>query len=186
MAYLASDKINVFPSTKRGNVQVSARLMSESSMVDIVNRLIDTEGFVITQGSTLGGASVDDTSPLAIDTNSYEFNIFGYYFKIDKIQDITSLFDNTIVNIYAKITTSAISAINNYIELMGQDVNDVYEGVVFEGKTSNQTPPTPASNNEHILWILTKNSSGWWVPLDSRVKFVYDFAIGVDGGNLDT
>lgn len=182
MAYLASDKINVFPSTKRGNVQVSARLMSESSMVDIVNRLIDTEGFVITQGSTLGGASVDDTSPLTL-TNSYEFNIFGYYFKIDKIQDITSLFDSTTtVNIYAKITTSTI---DNYIELSGQDVNDAYEGVVFEGKTSGQTPPTPASDNEHILWILTKNSSGWWVPLDSRVKFVYDFAIGVDGGNLD-
>ena len=41
MAYLASNKIDVFPSTKRGNVQVSARLMSEASMVDIVNRLID-------------------------------------------------------------------------------------------------------------------------------------------------
>ena len=185
MAYLASNKINVFPSTKRGNVQVSARLMSEASMVDIVNRLIDTEGFVITPGSTLNGLTTADLSPLVI-TNPFEFNIFGYYFKVAQVSDIITAGGSGAINIYAKITTSTI---DNYTELSGQDVNSSYEGVEFIGKASGEAAPTPANTNQHILWLLTYATSGgntgWWVPIDSRVKFVYDFAIGVDGGDLD-
>ena len=65
MSYLNTQSINVFPSTKRSNKQVSARLMTEASIVGIINKLIDREGFVITKN--------EDIYP----EHSFEFNIFG-------------------------------------------------------------------------------------------------------------
>ena len=95
MSYLNTQNINVFPSTKRSNKQVSARLMTEASIVGIINKLIDKEGFVITKN--------EDIYP----EHSFEFNIFGYYFIIDSIQtliDIDSYNDTAeIKEIYGNI-----------------------------------------------------------------------------------
>ena len=41
MSYVGSQNINVFPSTKRGQYQRDARLMTESSLVGLINELID-------------------------------------------------------------------------------------------------------------------------------------------------
>ena len=65
MSYLRTENINVFPSAKRSNKQVSARLMTEASIVGIINKLIDREGFVITK-----------REDVRLD-HSFEFNIFG-------------------------------------------------------------------------------------------------------------
>ena len=63
MSYLHTQSINVFPSTKRSNKQVSARVMTEASIVRIINKLLDREGCVITKN--------EDISP----QHSWEFNI---------------------------------------------------------------------------------------------------------------
>ena len=78
MSYVGSQNINVFPSTKRGQYQRDARLMTESSLVGLINELIDLKSFVIT--------------PIPSDTlqqsDPFEFNIAGYYFKIDRLDSI--------------------------------------------------------------------------------------------------
>ena len=70
MATITSSKINVFPATRRGGSKPLAKLMSEQALVGITNRLIDLEGFVISDVDVL-----TDDAPL-------EFNLFGYYFSM--------------------------------------------------------------------------------------------------------
>ena len=77
-AYIASDNISVFPSTRRIHSQdFSARLMTESAISRIINNLIDVDGFVI---SNTAPATAEDI---------FEFNIYGYYFQVKNILSVT-------------------------------------------------------------------------------------------------
>ena len=82
--YIASGNISVFPATKRGEAYIKkSRLMSEENLVGIINRLVDKEAFCITKeyGSNL----------------PFEFNIFGYYFKVNRGDSITDIFSSPTV-----------------------------------------------------------------------------------------
>ena len=46
--------VQVFPSSRRVATQSSARMFSEKPVVDITNKLIDTDGFVISDNSSSG------------------------------------------------------------------------------------------------------------------------------------
>lgn len=161
MSYLATEQVTVFPSTKRADKQVSARLMTEQAIVGIVNRLIDRDGFVVT---------TDDE--LQSDEHVFAFNIHGYYFEISSYAELKALFndDKNAMNIYAHIF---IDTTGNYTELFGQDDNGKYQGLQFsyDGKVKN-------SNNreEHKLLLLTREAfeSRWFVPNESRIKFELD------------
>lgn len=88
--YLSSDKINVFPSTRRIYSQdFSAKLMTELSIARSINMLMDTEGFVISKN--LGA--------------NFQINIHGYYFQIENSSYIISLFSGQtgVTSIYASI-----------------------------------------------------------------------------------
>lgn len=161
MSYLATEQVTVFPSTKRADKQVSARLMTEQAIVGIVNRLIDRDGFVVT---------TDDE--LQSDEHVFAFNIHGYYFEISSYAELKALFndDKNAMNIYAHIF---IDTTGNYTELFGQDNDGKYQGLQFsyDGKVKN-------SNNreEHKLLLLTREAfeSRWFVPNESRIKFELD------------
>lgn len=74
MSNIASNLIEVFPSTKRtAEYQKSARQLSEKNLVSIINKLIDTDAFVITSPGTVTNL-----------TMGIEFNMHGYYFKVSK------------------------------------------------------------------------------------------------------
>ena len=167
MAFLNSDYIKVFPSARRnyGNDPFS-RLMSESSLVSIINRLVDTDGFVITN-------LYNDNAP-------FEFNIFGYYFKVNLTSHITSLFSGatTGTKIYASITVSSVQGTDlTFQELVGVDEDTQsnvenspkeYQGVTFS---------TSAPGSGHYLVILEKTSNGWAIPPTSQIKFNTDGGI---------
>ena len=75
--YLAnSSNIFVFPTTKREQINRSSRLLTEKNLVDIVNRLVDIESFVITRNFLYGEQS------------SLDFNIYGYYISIDDFDSV--------------------------------------------------------------------------------------------------
>ena len=75
--YIASTNVNVFPSTRRTYTQdFSARLMTESAIARLVNKLVEVDGFVIS-----------NTVPAAAE-DMFEFNIYGYYFQIKNISSI--------------------------------------------------------------------------------------------------
>ena len=153
--YLSSDNVKVFPSARRSNQNDQfSRLMSESTIVSIVNKLIDTDGFVITDTYTANG--------------QLEFNIHGYYFNIVKSTEIMTTYqgadDGTIL--YASIILSIYSPLN-FKELKNCDDGDEYQGLII-----SDTIPTPASGEEVFnLAILQKVGSNWVIPQTSQIKF---------------
>lgn len=155
--YPASSNVAVFPTTKREINDRSARLLTEQNLVDIVNRLLDVKSFVITK-------TFNENGP-------FEFNIWGYFFKIGNISSIIDLVVNSEVNngaviddnssIYANIHTFLTG---NYEELYGSDENGIYDGVVF-------TLNDHLSNTEKWLKILDHSSGSWNIPPESLSKF---------------
>lgn len=184
--------IQVFPSTRRTATQISARMFSEKPIVDITNKLIDTEGFVITNNNVQGYVSLD---------SRFEFDLYGYYFNINQV----SLIVNAVLSetpdatkIYAKITLDNVPGNNanlsagiEYQELHGQDTNpgitnddSVYTGVEFVTEIPSAYPI-----NEKYLLLLKLNNGLWLIPDESKYKFnqqsvKLDFV--VDGGVLNT
>ena len=156
--YLASEIISVYPSARRGITKPESRLVTESALVGIVNKLIDKTGFVI-------------TNPFQAD-RAFEFNIYGYYFKVATGQAITSLFPSAATNstIYGVIHLDSLDP--SVVELAGQDEDNVYTGIDF-------TLTEPSSG--YWVALLQKGSSGWVVPENSTFKF--DFPdVDIDGG----
>lgn len=184
MSFLETSKIAVFPSTRRFNTQVSARLLSESSLISLVNKLIDTDGFVITP---------DDETTGYIDTSiTFEFNIHGYYFMVDRAQDIIDLFSSSnTTEIYGNIY---LDTVGNYTELKGQDVEVAnvsrYQGVTFSAvdlSDASQAASASEDQADYSLLLFTRESAAsslWEVPVESRIKFNSGFALGIDGGEI--
>lgn len=161
--YINSEEVTVFPSTRRSGYPMS-RMMSEANVVGIVNKFLDTDGFVITDTfSTAAGSTLD-------------FNINGYYFSIDTSS--SSSF-NTIIsglsNVYAHITLEAVPS-TDYIELIGQDDNDVFNGLGIDDSSTGGT---------YTLKLLEKVNGSFVIPDNSKFKFrdiSVDFVI--DGGEV--
>ena len=167
--YLPSDKINVFPSTKRGGYQRSARLISESNLINIINKLVDKDAFVITPFNN----SLTPSTRL-------EFIIYGYYFNIETASLTQSSDFSSATNIYANIE---LATSDGYTTLNGQDTfdtNSTYNGVTFSDSANT-------GSSWHSLNLLTRNSSAdqWTIPLDSTVKYALNKMGGsIDGGTI--
>lgn len=183
MAYIKTEDISVFPSTRRMVVQPSARLVSEQSFANQISKLIETDGFVITpeDGSDAGYSSDEP----------FEFNIHGYYFWVESAVKITSQFSNGQENsIYGNIR---LDKEGNYAELQGQDVSSpigsttsFYQGL--ELSSTDLTKATGSDKADYSLKLFEKivdgESTYWAVPIESRLKFVYTIALGVDGKEI--
>ena len=157
--YLSSDNIKVFPSARRTSpTDQFSRLMSESTIASIVNRLIDTEGFVITNAYIPNG--------------QLEFNIHGYYFNITDSTEIVQAYSGSSdVVLYASIIISSFAPLT-FRELKNCDNSGVYEGLIIGDST---TIPTPAGDEEVFkLAILKKVSGNWVIPQESQIKFYTD------------
>lgn len=162
MATIASEKLTVFPSTRRAGSKPLARLMSEQALVSIVNKLINLDGFVISSSS-----SITDSNPL-------EFNLYGYYFKI--VNPITSLglgttFSSGSVYAHIEVVTSTSSDSLQYEELFGQD-----DGGKFTGLVIDDSPTYTAQHGGIVktLRIAQFSNSSWSVPESSKVRFSRD------------
>lgn len=175
MSNILSTSISVFPSTKRGNYQRSARLISESNLVGIVNKLLDSDKFVITQ-------NVNDIAPLS---SAFEVNIHGYYFTVDTC--------STIINAVIGSTPSAtsiwaniiIGTTSGYAELVGQDSggdSSTYSGVIFTADAADTTALS-SGQERFSLKIFEKSGANWIIPSDSTLKYSSTRLFGsIDGG----
>lgn len=174
MSYIKSSNIEVFPSTRRADYQLSARLMSEARIAGIINQLVDKEGFVIT--------SEDNYST----SSPFEFNIKGYYFKIT---DLPSLFlsfaDST--SIYAQIR---LQSNEGYMEIVGQDdahlaVPDGTDGYYYGVNFLSLQPAEEVNSYFLKLFERSSVSDSWAIVPNSWDKFdstSLDFI--VDGGKI--
>lgn len=77
MPFLDSSTVYVYPSVRRKyGYYTDSRLISEKNLTSIISKLIDTEGYVI--------------SDIFDENNIFEFNVYGYYFYVSKGSYITS------------------------------------------------------------------------------------------------
>ena len=179
-AKINSDNIVVFPTSHRGAKQRSARLISESNLIGLANRLLDKDSFVI--------------SDSIVSSEPFEFNIHGYYFKITSGTAMTNLASSIGGNdIWATIEleTTTTATLDTFVELKGSDeeVSGGYEygGVVFSDE--NLVLPTDTTNTTKFsLKILTKSGSTYVVPSDSKIKYKASKVFGdittIDGGDV--
>lgn len=174
--FLESTQVKVFPSTRRGTNQVSARLITEYFLVGIVNKLIDTQGFVITPDPPSGYFPQTSTA-------QFEFNIHGYYFVIANISKILSEF-RTSQEIYARIKLTDDSC----IELKGQDETadlEVTDDSVFRYHGVEFVNYKPSDDYYYLLLFKKGESTNWYVPSESRIKFfTKSISIDIDGGEI--
>lgn len=174
MSYLSSDNVSVFPSTRRSSFQVSARQMSELRIANLINQLIDMEGFII-------------TSPEEFQTDNnkqFEFNIHGYYFKVNDVTKLFSQFSDQ-KDIYASIRLLEVG--NDYVELVGQDdahtelpdENNTYYGVNFVSSASS-------GPNIYSLHLFTRDEENEWkIVVNSLYKFdASSLKFSIDGGKI--
>lgn len=166
--YVNSDNINIFPSTRRVHSQdFSARLMTESAIARIINTLIDTEGFVIS-----------DT----LNNTSFEFNIYGYYFQITNIVNFLTAYYSQQTDVYASIFINETN--EAFSELYVPAETTTFQGVAFTTDGEIDTAAIPTDCFVKTLKIATKQNSSWVVPDASKIKFNTK-AVGlevIDGG----
>ena len=162
---LGSNFIKVYPTALRGGVDYSgtetiydpeSRLGTEFNLTNPINRLTIDGSFVISN-----------------DSNSIEFSINGYYFKVTSLSELTSQFSDY-QNIYANIRIEELS--NNTYRLKslvafesGQSTNLDVEGQGFVGCYFSDEPIQ--GSTIHSLKILKKSGSSWVVPESSLLKF---------------
>ena len=175
--YINSEHVSVFPSARRGaetNVPISltnrvlnSRVTSENAFSNIVSKLLDTDGFVISYDSG---------------TMTVEFNLKGYYFQtsISELIGEDGVFKDDSF-IYTGIT---LESVGDQKELMGQDIEVegewIYQGIKF----FNYLPT--ASECTYKLLLLEKDSTGGWaVPTASLTKLKESsLTINIDGGEI--
>jgi len=196
---ITSKNIAVFPAVNRDIEQsndIYSRHTSEQFLTGIVNKLIDRDGFVITEKE-------DFNSGLR-----FAFNIHGYYFEIDdldkiiKTQDAVELPAGAFLYAYIRLEKHGV-----WTELVGNDAtqesgNDgdptTYKYTSLTITSVKPVIPETEKDTTFFLTILGKtpagesvnkdwNGTGWYVPEDSYIKFDGPSFIldTIDGGDLD-
>lgn len=179
MKYITSSNIAVFPSTKRGNEQTSARELSEKSLARLVSQIIDTDSFII---------SYKD--------NIIEFNIHGYYFKFSDVTNYLITNFASATDVYAHIlisdtgTSSTVTGQDAEIdELIGQDISGTFRGLRLDSTIladpSSESDVGDTNCKCYYLKLFTRadTSSSWEIPQDSYLKFQsQSLQFEVDGG----
>lgn len=174
--YLTSDKINVFPSTRRTYSQTafSTRLMTESAIARLINKLIDYDGFVISEEIN--------------DNTIFELNIYGYYFQITNFVAFLNSTFSSASDIYASIIIDP-SGSPSYQELYVPAENasaTTFQGLIFSSD-GNPSVTLPTNGFLKTLKIAVKENSNWIIPDESRAKFNLRSVglLEIDGGVID-
>lgn len=160
MAYVDSNNIKVFPSAKRGIDYPESRLTTEANFVNIINKLINYDGFVIS-------TEFDENDP-------FEFNIHGYYFYINKgINLLSKLNISVATDIYAGIS---LTLVGDNLELADSDFSGEYQGISFS------TGSAPIDCDYSLKILSRDDTSSNWRPVNN-VRFNQEsLDLAIDGG----
>ena len=197
MAYLESGMINSFPSTKRASVN---KLFTENSVTRLINKLIDQDSYVITNGITAD--FTQDVDYGAWVDKSFEFVIHGYYFSVSKgsayssgLQYIMSKVPSFVRTDTEEKTLCARIFIDlsdeDFPELYGQDDEDnEYRAIQFCLSDDPVVVPDGLADYKMYQAPLIRycqTDSGSWVtvvPLDAMFKFNSKSIENIDGGEI--
>ena len=176
-----TDDTTVFPLAKNRPISNrSSRIMYESNIANLIRQVIDVDGFLISTPETPFGVATSDTnselSKLTLN-KSIEFNLYGYYFRINASGLTIDNLDLGSYNLYA-----AIKIDSDTDEISNQDANDKYEGLRFYALKVGSTDKI-ADDETAILHIgnfgISKDetnalSLNWSYAEDSYLKFNVD------------
>lgn len=155
MAYIESNKITAFPLAKNRDSDRKSNLFYEDNIANIVNQLIDTQGFIITKDVDF--ISVE-SGQLQMSANKvFQFSLGGRLFTItssDTNYAIMSVIPGQTV--YAYITLDARG------EVEGQDEGEYYEGLVLDTSYPNDA--------DYVLPLFTIENSQVKIPDESYLK----------------
>ena len=203
MKYLNAENINSFPSSKRASVN---KLMTENSVTRLINRLIDMDSFVITNGLHTNNDFLTDI-PVSVwdqDFADLEFVIRGYYFSIshkDYNSGMSFLLtymqfepsDMAEHTLYAGIFIDKSD--KNFPELWGQEnsPDNEYKAIVFyiDGDVPEEPNGYNTGNLDFYSLPLVKykqQEDGKWgmvVPITSLFKFSSKSISNIDGGEIN-
>lgn len=115
--FLESNAIKVFPCSNRDpESDTTSRLMTEYNISSLINRFVDQKSFVVNANipSEIANARQFEFS--------LDFNIYGYYFRIEEVKNLVTASDFTEAGtfyLYAGINVS--SGKNTFYELLPID-----------------------------------------------------------------
>ena len=171
----SSTNIFIFPTTKREQISRSSRLLTEKNLVDIVNKLVDVDSFMITKNYSYGS------------NKSLEFNIGGYYINVNDFDSVIDLVTNneSVVkgsSIWANIF---LYKTGDYEELYGADENGSYSGVVFTFNTPiNSIGNGGTVKNLELVNFLNSSIESAYIPDSSYIKFIPERMNPIDCGEI--
>lgn len=167
-----SNRIDVFPSVRRGVTQPSARLMSEQAFTSIVNRFVEYDSFIINYDKTTEG-KINFQGPIS-------FNIHGYYFKAAVANDLLSGKESaTGDTLYAFIE---VIKVGDYYEIWGQDDEDVYQGLKL---TFDKAEIEPEHGGEVYFIPLFQRSTDASTDWDIVIKSLFRFTLNTVEFKID-
>ena len=142
--------------------------MTEQSIARIINTLIDKDGFVISSD---------------INDDSFEFNIYGYYFQVKNFNTFLNGTFNNATDVYAAILIDQTDPAFNELYVPADSTN--FQGVTF-------TADLPTSTGDQILKYIkiahrdSTDTSQWDVAPESKQKLNFDSLTitEIDGGEV--
>ena len=181
MANLNSDKVFVFPTTTRAPIDAkNGQYITEYNMTSLINRLTNRAAFVISE----------DVS----DLSNFEFNMYGYYFKIDLSNFDFPTGNYIMAAVWIECTDSGMLRL--YSDGSPDD-NNMYQCLNITGfqgglgslhhiSTSDFSKGlSPGSRSLLELPILELTAPNTYqIPSDSKIKFT-QASIHMDDGDLD-
>ena len=189
MSYLSSNTVRMFPSTKRGSTDRSAREFSEENITGIIQHVYDMDSFII---SCAGDPNKTGAINWLQDAGPLEFIIHGYYFKILNVATfISSMTSDTLMADATSLWACIYLNQDGYIQIQGQDDNSLYQGLSIEKNLSNPVPGEVVGGlKRYCLQLFTRDSAstawttGGKIPSTSYAKNNLDsFAGEIDGGS---
>lgn len=162
MAFIEYDKITAFPLAKNRTLDRKSNLFYEENIANIVNQLIDTQGFVITQ-------SVDFmrvvNSKLQMPADKvFQFSLGGRLFTITSDSDANYDIMSVNPNPGQEVKVYAYIRLDDNGEVEGQDEGAYYEGLGLDIETNVPT------DVDYKLLLFIIEGSQVRVPDESYLK----------------
>ena len=158
MAYVKSDKINIFPLSKPrfSSNQKNNRLIGEKNISNIIAQLTksngtENDGFVVEY----------------VANSKLLFNINGYYCEVND-SSFETKFTLSESPIWAIIKVST----GDFPEIYGQDNDSNYEGIEFiqsDTKPASAVVIGTSTYNQYSVKLIEKINGDWVIPDNSKI-----------------
>lgn len=158
---IASNKLEVFPTSIARPEFPYARVLTEDHILDMIRSVSTADSYVLTE-------TYSASEPL-------EFVIHGYYVKIDATSSSKHAFTGT--DVYAHIFIDTTSP--THPQLHGTDDGTTFSGITFNNSETCEIPQGLDADHvvPHTLHLLHGTGKTYSIPVSSKKC--------IDGGEID-